>query len=81
MLSLRKMLADKLRAATGSNQFDFITEHRGMFSLLGITPEQVAALRDKHAIYLVGDSRMNIAGLREELMDTLVTALMDVTQV
>lgn len=80
MLSLRKLLADKLRAATGTHQFDFIAEHRGMFSLLGITPEQVIALREKHAIYLVGDSRMNIAGLREELMDTLVAALVDVTQ-
>jgi aromatic-amino-acid transaminase len=34
-----------------------------MFSRLGLPPEQVQSLRDDHAIYVVGDSRINIAGL------------------
>jgi aromatic-amino-acid transaminase len=34
-----------------------------MFSRLGLAPEQVDALRDEHAMYVVGDSRINIAGL------------------
>lgn len=79
MLGLRKMLAEKLHMATGSGRFDFIADHRGMFSMLGITAEQVVELREKHAIYIVGDSRMNIAGLRTDLMDTLANALVDVT--
>ena len=34
-----------------------------MLSRLGLGPEQVEALRDEHAMYVVGDSRINIAGL------------------
>ncbi len=77
MLGLRQKLADALRARTGSDRFGFIAEHRGMFSRIGATPEQVAYMRDKHAIYLVGDSRMNIAGLNESTIDTLADAIAD----
>ena len=78
MLNLRQTLAARLREKLGTGQFDFLAEHRGMFSLLGLTSEQVDTLRDKHAIYIVGDSRMNIAGLREQRIDELVDALADV---
>ncbi len=80
MTALRAQLSQQLSQAKGSDQFNFITEHKGMFSLLGITEEQVDKLRDQHAIYVVGDSRVNIAGLQEARMDTLVHALVDVTQ-
>ena len=77
MLGLRQKLADALRARTGSDRFGFIAEHRGMFSRIGATPEQVAHMRDKHAIYMVGDSRMNIAGLNETTIDLLADAIVD----
>ena len=63
MLTIRRDLADALRQQCNSDRFDFIAEHRGMFSRLGLPPEQVQSLRDDHAIYVVGDSRINIAGL------------------
>jgi len=62
---LRTGLAEALRQETNSDRFDFIAEHRGMFSRLGATPEQVAAMREG-GIYMVGDSRMNIAGLTSD---------------
>jgi aromatic-amino-acid transaminase len=34
-----------------------------MFSRLGLNAEQVLSLREDHGMYLVGDSRINIAGL------------------
>lgn len=74
MLRLRKQMADAMRARTNSDRFDFIADHRGMFSLLGATPEQVTSLRDDHAIYIIGDSRMNIAGLTEETIDRVADA-------
>ena len=46
-----------------SDRFDFIAEHRGMFSRLGLAPDLVDMLRDQHGMYVVGDSRINIAGL------------------
>ncbi|WP_340109927.1 amino acid aminotransferase [Pikeienuella sp. HZG-20] len=74
MLALRSALAEALRARTNSARFDFIAGHRGMFSLIGADPAQVAALRETHGIYLVGDSRMNVAGLKEDRIDEVAAA-------
>lgn len=63
MLGLRQVLANALRSETRSDRFGFVGGHRGMFSRLGLTPDQVERLRVDHAIYMVGDSRVNIAGL------------------
>jgi aspartate/tyrosine/aromatic aminotransferase len=37
-----------------------------MFSLLGLSPEAVQALREQHHLYMGLDSRLNIAGLNED---------------
>ena len=37
-----------------------------MFSFLGVTKEQVHALRERHHVYMTDDSRMNIAGLKAD---------------
>jgi aromatic-amino-acid transaminase len=63
MLAVRTKLADALRLQCNSDRFDFIAHHRGMFSRLGLETEQVLALREEHGMYVVGDSRINIAGL------------------
>ncbi len=55
MLSLREQLAAELRRLAGSDRFGFIAQHRGMFSRLGASPEQVERLRAEHGIYMVGD--------------------------
>jgi aromatic-amino-acid transaminase len=78
MLSLREQLADELQRLSGSDRFGFIAQHRGMFSRLGATSEQVEKLREDHAIYLVGDSRLNIAGLNKDSVPVLAKAMIDV---
>jgi aromatic-amino-acid transaminase len=78
MLELRQGLADALRRETNSDRFDFVTAHRGMFSRLGASPEQVAALRKDHGIYVVGDSRINVAGLPADGLEKLAKALIAV---
>lgn len=75
MLTLRQSLADALRRATNSDRFDFVAHHRGMFSRLGLTEAQVARLRDDHGIYMVGDSRINIAGLNAATVPVLAAAV------
>lgn len=77
MLSLRQQLASELRNLTGSDRFDFIERHRGMFSRLGATPEQVQKIKDDNAIYLVGDSRLNIAGLNRDSVPVLARAIVE----
>jgi aromatic-amino-acid transaminase len=75
MLTLRTGLAEALRRATNSGRFDFVADHRGMFSLMGATPDQVRALREEHGIYMVGDSRVNIAGLPASGLDRIAAAI------
>ena len=75
MLALRQQLADELKRLTNSDRFDFLAHHRGMFSRLGTTPELVEKLRADHGIYMVGDSRMNVAGLNAETVPILAKAI------
>jgi len=77
MLRLREQLAAELQRLSGSDRFGFIAQHRGMFSRLGATPGQVERLREDHAIYMIGDSRINIAGLNEKTVPILARALID----
>jgi len=78
MLALRTQLADELRRLTNSDRFDFLARHRGMFSRLGATPEQVERMRGEHGIYMVGDSRLNIAGLNAATVPVLARAIVAV---
>ncbi|TAT72462.1 amino acid aminotransferase [Rhizobium ruizarguesonis] len=75
MLNLRKGFAEALRHQSNSSRFDFVADHRGMFSRLGLTEAQVDRLRDEFGIYMVGDSRFNVAGLREDRLDDLAKAV------
>ena len=77
MLNLRQSLADELQRLTGSDRFSFLAQHRGMFSLLGTTPDKVEKLRADHGIYMIGDSRMNIAGLNAATIPILAKAIVD----
>ena len=77
MLDLRQQLADSLQSLSGSDRFGFLGEHRGMFSRLGTTSDKVDLLREKHAIYMVGDSRLNIAGLNAKTVPILAHAIID----
>jgi len=78
MLTLRKTLAEELRKATNSDRFDFVAHHRGMFSRLGLSEAQVNRLRETHGIYMVGDSRINIAGLNSRTVPILAAAIASV---
>jgi aromatic-amino-acid transaminase len=78
MLGLRQQLADELQRLTGSDRFGFVAQHRGMFSRLGAAPELVEQLRADHGIYMVGDSRLNIAGLNANTVPILAKAIVDV---
>jgi aromatic-amino-acid transaminase len=50
-----------------------------MFSRLGIGNEQVIRLREDHGIYMVGDSRINVAGIPADRIDRLASAIATVS--
>jgi aromatic-amino-acid transaminase len=77
MLGLREQLASELRQRTNSDRFDFIAKHRGMFSRTGATPEQVEHMRKDRGVYMVGDGRINVAGLNAETVPLLAAAMVE----
>ncbi len=62
---VRGSLVSGLAALQSDVDFSFVAQQRGMFSLLGLSQEQVKELREKHSIHMVGSSRINLAGLSE----------------
>ena len=77
LLNLRVQLADELQKISGSDRFSFIASHRGMFSRLGATPSQVEKMRKEFGIYMVSDSRFNVAGLNNETVPALAKAIIE----
>ena len=76
----RRLLVDKLIAKGVKQDFSFITEQKGMFSFLGITPEQVKQLQQQYSIYMVESSRISIAGIANNNVDYLAQALADILE-
>ncbi|GGY70148.1 amino acid aminotransferase [Marinobacter zhanjiangensis] len=75
ILHLRHAFADALAPA---GDFGFIARQRGMFSFLGITPEQVRQLREEHGIYMLDSSRVNVAGLNDKVLPRVADAIRSV---
>ena len=61
---LRVATTRALAEACPDHDFSHIQRQRGMFSHLGISPQIVRRLRERHHVYMTEDSRVNIAGLR-----------------
>ena len=78
MVGLRQAFADAMRKRTNSDRFDYIARQKGMFSRLPLNSEQIARLRDEFGIYLVGDGRINVAGLPDNDIDSLADAISSV---
>lgn len=78
MVGLRQTFSDAMRKRSNSDRFDYIARQKGMFSRLPLTTEQIEQLRAEHGIYMVGDGRINVAGLPEQGMDKLADAICSV---
>ncbi|WP_206696895.1 aromatic amino acid transaminase [Marinomonas algicola] len=73
---LRSKLASALRDKSGTSHYDFIAQHKGMFSVLGLSVEDAHILREKQSIYLVDSGRINIAGMQESQIDYIAESLL-----
>ncbi|MCP3673478.1 MAG: aspartate/tyrosine/aromatic aminotransferase [Gammaproteobacteria bacterium] len=72
---LRSGLLEKVQQRNIDKDFSFLTTQNGMFSLLGISKEQVHLLRDDYAIYMADSSRINVAGLSTNSLEYVADAL------
>lgn len=81
MLNLRTGLAKALRLHSNSDRFDFLATQRGMFSRLPLNPKQIDWLRTEHGIYIIGDGRINVAGLPDNELNQLAINIVNATKV
>lgn len=72
---LRAAAVKALAAACRAGDFGYIARQRGMFSYLGIDPRAVRELRERHHVYMMDDSRINVAGLRLDNIEYFADAV------
>jgi aspartate/tyrosine/aromatic aminotransferase len=74
---MRSLFADGLAARGVQRDFSFVKRQRGMFTMTGLTPEQVDQLRIEHSIYMVRSGRINVAGMTEANIGAICQAIGD----
>ena len=62
------------------HQFPQITQQKGLYSLLKITPEEVKILKNKNSIYLLSTGRINFGGISIENTSKVAKAYLNVRQ-
>jgi len=72
---MRQLFVDKLVENGVTRDFSFIARQNGMFSFLGIDTDQIQRLQDEFSIYVVGSSRVNVAGLSTSNVDYLTQSI------
>jgi len=75
---LRAMFAESMQKKNSGIDFSFIKSQYGMFSLLGLSTEQVQRLRTEFSVYMVNSSRINIAGISHSNIDYLTDSILTV---
>ncbi len=63
---IKQLRIDLADALSPYGDFSFIPRQRGMFSFLGLTEAQVERLIKEFSIYMVGSSRINLAGINQQ---------------
>ena len=72
---MRAQLNDALKAKAPDHDFSHLVRATGMFCFLGISTEQVEALKKDHGVYLVSSSRINVAGVTPDKVEYLAGAI------
>jgi aspartate aminotransferase len=72
---MRQLLVEQLAANGVTRDFSFITTQNGMFSFLGIDKAQVQRLQDEFSIYIVGSSRISLAGISPDNVNYLTQSI------
>lgn len=74
---LRRSLRAALEAST-QRDFAFIEHEKGMFSFLGLSPEQAVRLREEFSVYMLDSSRINVAGINAGNIDHVARSVAQV---
>lgn len=70
-----RIRALRARIAAYDPRLAYIEGQNGMFSMLPITPDAVAELRESEAIYMAGSGRFNVVGLSDDNVERFAAAV------
>ena len=73
----RAGIVDGLKKRRAPMDFSYIMKQKGMFSFSGLSDAQVAFLREKKGIYMVGGGRINVAGVMASDLDYLCDSMVE----
>lgn len=80
MRARMRQVRDALANAGTAGRIDLVPlgTQNGLFAMLPVFKDEVAALRDDHGIYMAGSGRINIAGLTQGNLPKFIAALASV---
>lgn len=73
--SMRVLLNEALKEKAPEHDFSHLVRANGMFCFLGITADQVDRLKKDFGVYMVGSSRINVAGITPDNVGHLADAI------
>jgi aspartate/tyrosine/aromatic aminotransferase len=77
---IRSLFIKKLSEKPTKIHFDFLRQHKGMFSFMDLDKAQVQRLIDEFAIYLIDNGRISLSGLNHKNIDYVVNGIVAVCQ-
>lgn len=75
LTEMRRLLHDALRDKAPDHDFSHLARATGMFCFLGVTSAEVERLKREFGIYMVGSSRINVAGITPENVEYLADSI------
>lgn len=72
---MRRLFSKKMQERLSSHIIDYVEAQNGLFSLIGLRADQVLELRDRFAIFMPENGRINFAGLNEHNIDYTVESI------
>jgi len=80
IITMRKLLKEKLYALGSQQKWEHITDQIGMFCYSGLTPAQVDRLTSEYHIWLTRNGRISMAGVTTKDIPYLAEAIHAVTR-
>lgn len=72
---IKQLRQDLATALAPYGDFSFIPHQKGMFSFLGLSEAQVERLKSEFSVYMVGSSRINLAGINSANLPYLADSI------
>lgn len=80
LIEMRQLLFQALEDKAPARDFTHLVRAHGMFCFLGITEAQVDRLKHEYGVYMVGSSRINVAGITADNVEYLAESIAAVMQ-